>query len=188
MKVTTEPAVEPVSLSTVKDQLGIADDATDFVLSSRIKGARQWVEDYCERALISQTIEFRFDMWPSDGVVKVPLPDIISVTSVKYIDENGTEQTASSDDYTGDTFDHVIRNDYGCTWPSPRNEKNACRVVYVAGYGASGSDVPINIRDAIINIIGHWTNYQSQIEHGGNLTQVPGAIRKILNHYRTRFV
>ena len=186
-KVTTQPSAEPASLSDVKNQLGINDDSTDFILSRRIAGARKWVEDYCGRALISQTIEFRFDEWPDEGVIKVPMPDILSVTSVKYIDGDGVEQTVSSSNYTVDTFDHIIRNNYDYSWPSHRAEKNAIRVVYVAGYGTKKTDVPKNIVDAIINIVGHWTNYQSQIEHGGYLTQVPSAIRRVLDNYRARW-
>ena len=49
-------------------------------------------------------------------------------------------------------------------------------------------DVPPAIIDAIINIIGHWTNYQAQIENGSHISQVPSAIRRILDNYRTRFI
>lgn len=187
-KVTTAPAAEPVTLEEVKGQLGISsnDDSSDPVLESRITGARQWVEHYCERALISQTVQFRFDSFPT--VIKVPLHDIISVTSITYIDSNGDEQTVDAATYTVDTYDNVIRLAHGYSWPVPRIEANACRVVYVAGYGTEATDVPANIKDSIINIIGHWTNYAAHMQNGLHLTQVPAAIKKVLDLYRTRFI
>jgi len=181
--ITSEPAKEPVTKNEVKDQLGISDNAQDLVIERRITKARLWIEDYCERSLINQTIEFRFDNFQE--IIRVPRPNIVSVTSIKYIDGDGTETTIDSGEYVADTFDHVIRNAYGYTWPTPRCEKNACRIVYVAGYGTSQDDVPDAIKDELINIVGHWINYQAQQQNGQFITQVPTAIRRILDNYRT---
>jgi len=190
MKVITPPTIEPVSLENVKAQLGISDDdtTTDAILVRRITAAREWVEGYCERSLINQTLEFRMDNFPSDSIIRVPYPDLVSVTSIKYIEPvAGVETTVDSADYTEDLYDHIIRPVFGETWPSPRSEINAVRVQYVAGFGTSSSDIPDAIIDAVVNIVGHWTNYQSALESGVNLTQIPSAIRKVLDNYRTRW-
>ena len=185
IKIITPPTLEPVSLVEVKDQLGITDDALDIIITNRIKGAREWVENYCDRALVNQTIEFRLTTFPE--MIDIPRPDASSVTYIKYVDEDGVEQTIDSSLYTLDTWNNIIRPVYGQDWPTPRAELNAVRIRYVGGYGSTAASVPDNIRDAIINVVGHWTNYQGRIQAGTVITQVPGAIRKILNEYRTRF-
>ena len=183
-KIITPPTVEPVTLTDVKQQLGIEldDNASDAVLTRRITQARQWVEDYCERALINQTIEFRFSVFPANGIINIPMPELVSVTSVKYIDTDGAEQTMTASDYVADLYDNHIRLAYSASWPNTRFEPNAVRVQYVAGYGVAATDVPENIIDKIGNIIGHWTNFQGAIESGINLTQIPSAVRKVLDN------
>jgi uncharacterized phiE125 gp8 family phage protein len=186
MKVITPPAIEPVTLANVREQLGInnaADTASDAVITRRIIEARQWVEGFIRRALISQTLEVRMDCFPE--YIQLPHPPVISVTSVKYIDTDGTEQTMSSSDYVLDDYPLVpfIREAYGTTWPSTRDEPNAVRVRYVAGYGSNATDVPQLIREAIILIVGHWTNFQEQSENGVGLARVPYAVQDMLSQY-----
>jgi uncharacterized phiE125 gp8 family phage protein len=186
MKVITGPATEPVTLANVREQLGInnvSETSSDAVITRRIIEARQWVEGFIRRALISQTLEIRMDCF--EECIKLPHPPVISVTSVKYIDTDGTEQTVSSSDYVLDDYPLVpfIREAYGTKWPTPRDEPNAVRVRYVAGYGANATDVPQLIREAIILIVGHWMNFQEQSENGVGLARVPYAVQDMLSQY-----
>jgi uncharacterized phiE125 gp8 family phage protein len=186
MKVITGPAIEPVTLAEVRTQLGItdaSDTASDTTITRRIIEARQWVEGFIRRALINQTLEIRQDCFTE--CIKLPHPPVSSITSVKYIDTDGTEQTLSSTLYVLDDYPLVpfIREVYGTTWPTARDEPNAVRVRYVAGYGANASDVPQLIREAIMLIVGHWTNFQPQSENGLVLGRVPYAIQDMLSQY-----
>lgn len=54
---TVEPATEPLTLNEVKRHLRCYDDITseDDMISSLIVAAREWVEDFTNRALITQT-------------------------------------------------------------------------------------------------------------------------------------
>lgn len=44
--------------------------------------------------------------------------------------------------------------------------------------------VPDIVRDAIILLIGHWTNYQSKIENDGFISRIPLAIQQMLDSER----
>jgi uncharacterized phiE125 gp8 family phage protein len=185
MKVITPPATEPVTLAEVRTQIGItdaADTASDTTITRRIIEARQWVESHIRRALITQTLEIRLNCFQK--FIELPYPPVASITSVKYIDIDGTEQTVSSANYVLDDYPLVpfVREAYGTTWPSPRDEHNAVRVRYVAGYGAA-SAVPESIKEAVMLIVGHWMNFQPQSENGVLLARIPFAVHDILSPY-----
>jgi uncharacterized phiE125 gp8 family phage protein len=186
MKVITPPASEPVTLAEMRTQLGYtdaSDTTSDTTITRRIIEARQWVEGFIRRALINQTLEIRQDCFTE--CIKLPHPPVSSITSVKYIDTDGVEQTLGSSNYVLDDYPLVpfIREAYGIAWPSTRDEPNAVRVRYVAGYGANASDVPQLIREAIMLIVGHWMNFQPQSENGLVLARVPYAVQDMLSQY-----
>jgi uncharacterized phiE125 gp8 family phage protein len=66
-----------------------------------------------------------------------------SITSVSYVDTNGTTQTLSSADYSLDTFSKPaqINLAFGKTWPAVRNQPNAVTVTFEAGYTGDTSPV-----------------------------------------------
>lgn len=156
MRVITAPTVEPVTLAEVRAQIGITDatdTSSDAIITRRITEARQWAEDYMQRALITQTQEVRLDSFygrharlNADSrcteIVKLPFPNLLSVVSVKYIDVDGVEQTVSSADYVVDTHSLVgnVRPAYGVAWPATRDEGNAVRIQYTCGYGVAALD------------------------------------------------
>jgi uncharacterized phiE125 gp8 family phage protein len=186
MKVITPPLLEPVSLAEVKDQLGIEDTRSDGLLSRRITQARSWAEDYTGRAFLTQTREIRWDCF----VDRHECPSALTVSSVKYIDTNGVEQTVATSDYTLDTYAFIpfVHSAYGVSWPTPRYERNAVRIQFTAGYGTTAETVPALIKEALILLVGHWTNFQTQQEGGINPTRVPFAVRDMLDTFRYEFL
>jgi uncharacterized phiE125 gp8 family phage protein len=83
------------------------------------------------RALGVQTLEARLD-WFGCLPITLPFPPLIDLVSVKYIDADGVEQTLATDQY-------VVRGNrfwpaYDVTFPTPRNEPEAVRIRYRAGY------------------------------------------------------
>lgn len=185
-KVIAPPLLEPVSLAEVKDQLGINDTRSDGLLSRRIVQARQWAEGYTGRAFLTQTREIRWDYF----VARHECPSALTVTSVKYIDTNGVEQTVSSSDYTLDTYAFIpfVRSAYDVSWPYTRREPNAVRIQFTAGYGANAEAVPALIRDQIILLVGHWTNRQPELESGVTVSRIPYAIRDTLDDFKYEFI
>jgi len=62
LKQTVAPALEPVSLTEAKLHLRIDTTAEDVLISSLIKAARQYCENYQRRAYITQTWELWLDV------------------------------------------------------------------------------------------------------------------------------
>jgi len=186
MKVITGPTIEPVTLAEVKAQIGILPTNTDQdgLITRRIGQARAWAERYCHRAFMSQTLELRLHVFPTN--IELPWPPVSAIVSVKYIDNDGVEQTMDAADYVFDDYDETpsIRVAFGESWPTTRGEPHAVRVQYTAGYGTAKSAVPDLLREAMLLLIGHWMNFQPQAENGLIMARVPFAIRDMLDSFK----
>ena len=140
----TPAAAEPIDVSEAKasPSLRVATATDDTDIGVLIATARDMAETITRRAFVTQTWEYVLDGFPTGGIV-LPMPPLQSVTSIKYIDTDGTQQTLDALLYAVDTDSEpgLVVPAYGESWPSTRYEVNAVRVRFVAGYG-DASDVP----------------------------------------------
>ncbi len=90
LKLITGPTEEPVSLAEAKAQLREKTTDNDTEITSLIPRARQYVEDFTHRALITQTWELALDAFPAWAIC-VPKAPLASVTSIQYVDVDGGE-------------------------------------------------------------------------------------------------
>lgn len=82
-----------------------------------------------------------------------------SISSIVIIDGDNNETTYSSDNYYLDNYDNsmfprVYLKD-SASPPVDLRYRNGVKVTWVAGYGASGSSVPSDIKSAIKKMTGH---------------------------------
>lgn len=147
LTLTTPPATEPVTTTDFKTWIGYSGADQDAVFTNTLKTARQWVEEYLCRQLVSATYTLKLDSFPVWELVLPKLP-IQSITSITYLDSDGASQTLSTDVYQLTTRG-TLTTKYNQQWPTIRCTPEAVTVVYVAGYGSSATDVPQPIRDAI---------------------------------------
>ncbi len=205
----TDAATEPVALAGAKVHLrvdaGFTDD--DALITALIAATRQSAEDDTHRALITQTWRLSLDDFPRacssiasysvvDGrvgqrndiqVIRVPQPPLQSVTSIKYIDTSGAQQTLDPSAYVvdADAFPGRILPAYGTTWPSVRCGPNAVVIEFKAGYGDTADKVPPPITAAMLLAIGDlYRNRESQIV-GATITDNP-TVKALLGPYRYR--
>jgi uncharacterized phiE125 gp8 family phage protein len=187
-RTTVQPATEPVTLAEMRQHLGISDatdTSRDAVISARITSARLWAEDYTRKRFITQTVTAYgtdFPFTPETGYkveLKGPLQ---SVTSVKYLDTNGTQQTLSSILYIVDLVNPGLVPAYAVSWPVVRAQPNAVEIAYIAGYGNAAA-VPEPIKDAIRFIIGQWEVFQNSIEGVVRPFTIPNAAKQLLDNY-----
>lgn len=81
----------------------------------------------------------------------LPLSPLATVGSIQYTDPGGSPQTLDPAAYKVDTDSEPPRilPAFGYAWPTTRQEVNAVRVTFTAGYGA-GTAVPEGIRRAVV--------------------------------------
>ena len=190
----TAPVAEPLSLYEVKQHVQLPQEyvAHDGYLSALITAAREYCEQQTGRACITQTWDYTFDTWPLtairdvylDGTIYLPLSPIQSVTSVKYYDQSGVQQTWSSANYTVSTSKEPceIRRNYQTSWPIARYQPDAITIRFVAGYGDTGSSVPRALRQAMLLLVGHWFDQRNAATEKQLLT-VPHAADALLATY-----
>lgn len=166
--LVTAPTSKPVTVPEVKRHCRISstNTADDELLNHLIDVAVAHFDGYngiLGRCLITQTWKQTFDRF--QDVMRLPFP-VQSITSVKYLDADGVEQTldASYYDLRHDGLSSFVQRDRSLLWPTIKADPEAVRVTFVAGFG-SASNVPAPLRQAILLSVG--TLYSQTREDAG---------------------
>lgn len=180
-KVITGPAaVIPIAevLKHIKDES--ADVARQAEVLAFLAAARAHAEHYCGCSFGSQTLELALDAFPAGGIELVR-PPVTSITSVKYLDTAGVEQTVSSTDYTLDDYGsqkHWVLPAYDVEWPDTLDTPNAVKVRYVAG----AATLPEAVRNALLLFVGHLDqNREAVTVTSGSALELPLAVKALLD-------
>lgn len=155
LRRTSAPAVEPVTLSDAKAHCRVDTSADDTLIQGYITTAREWVEDYIDRALVTQQLVMKLDAFPAE--IELPRPPMIAsgtataVTITYVTGEAGGTATLSASEYRvdRDSTPGAIRTLYAGSWPSHLIDQNSVTVSWWAGYGDSAS-VPQRVKSAIL--------------------------------------
>jgi uncharacterized phiE125 gp8 family phage protein len=176
-------AIPPITGDTIKvwfrsDSVSV--DPDEQYLQNCIKAAREYCEEIQNRSYITQTWNLTLDEFPDDDYIELPRPPLVSINSITYLDENGTERTLSTSVYGVDTQGEPGRVylKYGQEWPTTYDQANSITIQYLAGYGAA-SAVPMRIKQAILLMIAHMFENRdgvSTIAHA----QVPIGVDSLL--------
>jgi uncharacterized phiE125 gp8 family phage protein len=183
LKLITPVAQEPVTLAEARAQCRVTDTNEDSLISIYIQAARQYCEQYTQRAIGPQTFELALDAFP-DGPIELPMSPATSITSVKYADVNGVEQTLSTSGYVLDDYSHLswCVSAYGSEWPVALDAANAVKVRYVAGT----TTIDPTVRVAMLLLIGHMFEERSAVmEVRGSMIELPLGVKSLLDTNRT---
>lgn len=156
----TAPPVTPVTLAEAKAHLRVDDTNSDTKITAFIEAATGLVEEAANRALVEQVWELVLDGFPADPV-QIPLPPLIAIVSVGYLDEDGAAQTlVAGTDYVADPDLGWIVLPDGVSWPTTFAGINAVTIRFRAGYASGspidGEAVPEPIKQAILMQVGEW--------------------------------
>ena len=155
LKRTVAPTVEPITLAEAKAHCRVDASTDDTLIQGYITTAREWVEDYIDRALVTQQLVMKLDAFPAE--IELPRPPMIAsgtataVTITYVTGEAGGTATLSTSEYRidRDSTPGAIRTLYGGSWPSYLLDANAVTVSWWAGYG-SAADVPQRVKSAML--------------------------------------
>lgn len=197
----TAPSGLPLDLQDVKNHRRIDNDSDGtsvddaFLVGTAIPAACDYVERMCGRSFLTQTWIYYLDRFPWESRITLPRPPLQSVTSVKYLDTDGNEQTLSSANYIVGASTVVdpgfVELGYGKLWPSTYDQANSVYIEYVAGYGASPEDVPAPLRAAMMQAVAMLYEYREPVLTGESPADVILAGRSnmmwaMMDEYRLR--
>lgn len=195
-RVVTPVAVEPVTLADARLHLRVGSDDTteDSLILVWITVAREYAEAYTRRALATQTLELALDRFPGsppalpawtwspeDSAFVLDKPPVSSISSIKYTDPQGVEQTLDPSKYALSPYGtgSMVYPTYGNPWPATQATRNAVRVQYVAGYSAP----PQAVKAAILLIVGHLYENRQDVYVDGRvaIASVPNGADALLD-------
>ncbi|MBK8916371.1 MAG: phage head-tail connector protein [Phycisphaerales bacterium] len=185
LQLITSPTAEPVTLAEAKLWLKVeaGDTADDSLITRLISAVREWGEQKSGRAFLGQTWRLTLDAFP-DAIELTRVP-ILSVNSVKYVDENGAPQTLSPASYTVDSASEPawVVQAYGTSWPTTRRDVNVVEVEWVAGYHATDAGkVPDAIKDWMhLNLAAAYANREAFVA-GQEIRSLP-FVDRLLDRY-----
>jgi uncharacterized phiE125 gp8 family phage protein len=180
------PALEPVTLAEAKNHLRVDDDSENELIDALRVAAREYVETFTGRKLITQTWDLKLDAFPCERCIELPFAPVSAVSSISYVDANGDTQTWASSNYTSDTpsgpfaMPGRIVPAYTVSWPTTRNVINAVTVRFVAGYGATVHTTPYLLRAAIKLLVGHWYANREPVVVGSIANDIPLSVQSML--------
>ena len=184
--VTSEPAVEPISLVEAKLDLKVDHTDENDLIDILRQVSREMVEQRTGRSLITQTRVIKLDYFPGSTITLTHGP-VQSVTHIKYYAVDGDPLiTVDASDYWVDIASGIARIIVKDSWPSTEDMPGAVIITYVAGYGNAGSDVPAPLREACFMILGHlYENRQSVVMSGSPtaVVEVPMGAEYLMSNY-----
>lgn len=175
------PPTPPFTIEEAKQHLRVDHDDDDEIIEVYMAAATSAIDGpygLLKKAVIAQTWEVAFDAFPT-AEIRLPLMPLLTLDSVKYVDEAGDLQTVDPSAYEVDTF-----SDYGWvvptdSWPTPMATINAVTVRWTAG----STVCPPDIRAAMLLMLGHL--YQNREAVGGAAAhEVPLGVKALCAGHR----
>jgi uncharacterized phiE125 gp8 family phage protein len=180
------PAVEPVSLAEAKAFLRLDDASEDAFVSTLIAAARLHIEGTTGRALGAQSWRVVRDDWPKDGVIALPVGPLLSLSAITAYDANGTSTSVPLAQFLPETSAMPARINLPDTLkgaPALRR-RAAIEIDYVAGFGTTAANVPVDLKQAVLVLIGYWFEHRDAVVVAGSGAVVPGGFDNLIAKYR----
>ena len=175
--LVTGPVSEPVDLSDAKLHLRVDSIDEDVLIEGYISAARLSIEAHAGLALLDQSWDLVLDSWPGP-VVDFNMGPVTSIISVSV---DGKTLSPETYNLAPGLNARLIRTD-GATWPRPKSLAAGIVVRFACGFGASGSEVPRDIRHALLMTVAHW--YENRELAPGTGDQLTPPARRLLAPYR----
>lgn len=208
LRVITPAAVEPVTLADAAAHLRIdaygspAEYPEATLIEAMLVASREYVEHLSGLTLATQTLELSarsfgaLCRYEGDAVIELRTAPVLGIDSVTYVDADGVTQTMDATDYLLDdaALPPTLNLAYGVTgWPVTRDQSNAVRIRFTAGYGIVGSSpptaaLPFMLRAAVLLMLGHlYDNREETVRgEGGGTLPNPIGIAALVERYKLR--
>ena len=197
--IQTKAASAPITTADMKARLSIQTADFDSLIDDFVLGAVARVDgpSGIGVAMMQQTWRKTFDGFPAmfnphgrpinSAMFNLPGWPIKSVTSIKYRDASGVEQTVAAGDYRVDMASEPVRVALkaGKSWPATDTEIASVWVDYVVGE-VSADDISKDLIDAVALLVAHRFEHREAVAES-TMAEVPLGFQHITQeHNRLR--
>lgn len=175
-------AQEPVSLGEAKAFLKVDESAEDLLISTLIGAARMHIEGVTGRALLAQSWRLVLDAWPGHGQVRLPVTPFMSVTEITAYDGDGVGHAVPLAQFLREP-DRLVLPAQVAGMPQLR-ERQGIEIDYVAGFGNEPGDVPPDLRQALLALVGYWYEHRDAVIVAGSGSVVPSGFDRLVGRYK----
>lgn len=206
LSLISAPAIEPVSEAEALAHLRVSSEDELALMLGHIRAARQMVESWTGRALISQSWRWMLDGWPGtvsqdwwDGVrpgaisagaarfIEFPKAPLLSVSAVTLFNDADQPEMWAAANYFVDTASEpgrlVLRN--AASVPLPQRSANGLQIDFTCGYGVGPGDVPAPLRQAVLMLTAHYFENREVMQGAeGGRHVLPLGVHALLAPYR----
>lgn len=188
------PAGQVISLEEAKEQLGyeLEESAADARVARLIRAAESYFDGWSGilgRCLLHQEWCQPLRGWPASRVIRLPFPDVQEGSvRIAYRDPEEEEQELPPAAVRlGEDREGSYLRLTGTLPALGRATEAPLQVRFTAGYGASGEEVPEEIRSALLLLIAHWDLHREAVVIGAGANALPfGVASLIAGHRRQR--
>lgn len=186
LKRISGPAVEPVTLTEVKQEARLTSTADDSLLTGLISTAREVAEDMTHRSLALKTYQVYLDHFPPPTEpIRVPAPPLVTLSSIEYLDSTLTWQTWDAAEYFVASVQEpaLILYKPGSIYPVAQCVPWPVRVNFTAGFDAANPNaepkIPSKFKKGLIRLVIHFYEHPEAISTE-NYKAIPLGIRTLL--------
>lgn len=170
---TVNPTTLPLDVTYVAEKaLRVLNDGDeDSFIEHCIWAATNAAEEATQRAIMPQTWEFVLDGFPSSGIIRLPRPPLIEITSVTYYDSAGdagdlTGSPAEYESATSGQYQHaIIRPLANTLFPATQVRPDAVTITYRAGFEDEDDPLLKQINVGILLMVGELYKMRSLSVH-----------------------
>lgn len=197
LKLVTPPSTDPITLAEAKAHLNVNFTNDDALIAKYIRAAHMSIVYDLGRTLSPATWDLVYDSWPTDndpeGGIQIPMPPLISVESVNYIDPTTElEVPLAQSGYEVDTISDmgfVVPASTG--WPLIFETINAVRIRFIAGYpdmdSPPVSGVPESLQQAVLLLVRDMYDFRGSLVPGV-VTRIPEVVRRLTDPFQVYWI
>lgn len=183
-KRVVAPESDALDLDYVKEELRVTHNELDWSIQRLITLATNACETYTNRALITQTRAIFYDRFPVRDTIQLMFGPVQSITHLKTHDENGVTATFAAAEYflTDEQQGGALTLHRDKTWPTTTLlPREGIEIQYVAGYGDTSEDIPVELTMGMINMIKWHFNEDSEGDMPSSIYDMWKGYRLVLN-------
>jgi uncharacterized phiE125 gp8 family phage protein len=178
------PAMEPLSVAETKIYLRQDHAEDDALIATLIAAARSHVESVTRKAMITQQWKWIGDVWPVEGI-NLPIAPFQALEGISLFEADGAElnwplaeveqnrQSGKCSIYLAPTSSVMPR----------LRDFDAVEISYRTGFGDAATDVPEDLRLAMLRLIGHWYEHREAVLMAGSGAVIPNQFDHLIGKY-----